>query len=1315
MRKSKRGLLSLLLTLAMVLTMLPTTALAVDVAPVDTAPTDTAAAPAEPETAPAPKETPEEPAPDADVDANADEPAEAPEKPAETPEAPAEDTDAPAGDEAPAPEETTPPADADTGADAEAPEAPEEPAGQPEETPAPEEEPKDEEPDGVTAPAADKVLDSGPVPVLEEGTITFEEILTFENSDLPDSEELFAGYVDKTLYGGDMELFGTAAGDRLAANEKAVYNALKPIVKSIADGTRTATQGISIPLAEKTWQRSEIGLAGVPLVDSNNHLTSEAGKKLNAALATYCDMGAVMDALLADLPYDMYWFDKTIGMATSYGVSYSPTTITLKQFQLSFVVACEFAPGGVRGGYATDASKTSLPKTAAQNAAAIVAKHQDKSDYDKLRAYRDEICDLVDYNYDALKPGTLYGNPWQLIWVFDKNPATKVVCEGYAKAFQYLFDLSSFTEDITCYIVTGDMGSDGSVSAGDGPHMWNVVKMEDGKNYLVDITNCDVGTGGAYRDMLFLVGAPTSDPQKYVLPFGGDTISYLYDEEERGRYTDEDGGFLRLAETNYTVPNATPLTITDATLAEKVFDGFKEGAVTGVTFANAEDGSPVELKLGSDYTAVVTYANENAGTKSATVTVSLTNRNYSLANKTYSIASAEIKKATATAEIALTTNQQKVGKAVGVVVSALNPNSDFVVGQPKTVVMDTPAGITLNRIEDDSVIFTGVYNIPLDATIGDMNFTVKITDPNFVEASATAVLKVVDKGPVNVTLTADKTENVTYGDSVTFTAKAAKANADDTDTLAGKLTLSLGGKVLGETEDLTKDITVTLDKADLKAGTHTLKADFVSSNNFFGNSSNTLEVTVAKKTLTWDTSLVTLNVKQNATAETVANALKGQNDVKVTGALEGETVGVTVEGLKLPVDFTLDTATPGEKTPVALDYTKAELTGADAANYQLPAEKPTVVPVVTEVKVLEDKEEDKDKYVTTETELAEDEAIAIEVEDGITEIPDAIKDKGLDTPGKLVEKLRTEVKKVLTNMEDDNFAAYEVALKYTTDGGKTWNTATDNKYFPITVILPYPEGTDSSYDFKVVHMFTTPEKAGEVETPQVLAKTAKGIKFTVTSLSPISVGWTKASYSGGGSGGGGGGNYSGDIWEKIEKKIEEADKGDRIEAKVTDENMPISTMQALYDDGGVTLVIKWNGEEIIIPAGKALNPSTEAGRIYYPLSYLAEIYKGSKIPSNAGNPETGGVWVVTAPVYTDPAPAPTEPVPVPEAVEPTPEPEAPKAPETPTATAPVQPEEPVNSSSKVGTIVALLALMAAAAAGAYFLYKKRDDDGLYTK
>ena len=57
--------------------------------------------------------------------------------------------------------------------------------------------------------------------------------------------------------------------------------------------------------------------------------------------------------------------------------------------------------------------------------------------------FKNEICNLVDYNNAAADSSTqtAYGDPWQMIWVFDENAETKVVCEGYSKAFQYLCDL----------------------------------------------------------------------------------------------------------------------------------------------------------------------------------------------------------------------------------------------------------------------------------------------------------------------------------------------------------------------------------------------------------------------------------------------------------------------------------------------------------------------------------------------------------------------------------------------------------------------------------------------------------------------------------------------------------------------------------------------------------------------------------------------------------------------------------------------------------------------------------------------------------
>ncbi len=1307
MRKSKRGLLSLLLTLAMVLTMLPTTALAVDVAPVDTAPTD-AAAPAEPETAPAPEETPEEPAPDAgadaDVDANADEPAEAPEEPAETPEAPAEDAEP--KDEAPAPEETTPPADADTGADAEAPEAPEEPAGQPEETPAPEEEPKDEEPDGVTAPAADKVLDSGPVPITLNPP-KFEDVQIVPDADeFPDSDELFAGYVESVMYGDDgAALFSTVAGNNLEGLMKTFYDALVPEFEKIANGTRTNTQ-ITIPYEIRP---TEAGL-------SSNTITNQADlDKFYAYLNAQFDMDwdLFLSAILADCPYDLYWFDKTVG----YGIKptgemiwggqegYFPVNGYRGTYTFSFTVAQAYATGT----YTTDATKTSATTTAVNNAKAIVEKYKGEDvDWKKLKAYKDEICNLTSYNHAAVEnPNTPYGDPWQLIYVFDGKPSTEVVCEGYAKAFQYLCDLSTFTSgNILCYTVTGPMGG----GTGAGPHMWNVVRMDNNKNYIVDVTNCDEGTIGAPDD-LFLAGVASSDGGRtYSFPIKGVKINFSYDAEMQDLHVP---GWLVL-DTDYYPIHQITLEATAATVKQKTFDGISFADVTSVSFKNVEDNSVVELVLGADYDALANYVSPNAGTDKAEVAVAMMARGYKLKGAddkgivklpVSNVTAPAILKAKATMKVELSTNQQKRGKPVEVKVTAKHANTalaEVAAAQPKGVTME---GVTLSAKDG---AFAGTYNIAMDAALGKKTFTATLNDTNFEPLTASADLEILDKGPVTITLTADKT-SVTYGDTVNVTAKVAKTNADDTDTLAGKLTLYLGDKAIGTPiEDLTKEITVTLDKADLKAGTHTLKADFVSGNNFFASNNKTLDVTVAKKALTWDVSGITIAVKNDENLDlTVAPEVQGKDSLGLIGKLEGDDVDIDYN----PADLTAPKFTitgPGSEDMTLILPTKA-LKGADKDNYDLPGDivVKATINAVNEVK----NPEEGEALLVPDTKLEEGEDLKLEMEDGISQVPDNLKNNpDRNTPAKIIGALKQKIEEIFKEIED-NFAFYDVELLYRASENDPWVPAKE-EHFPITITLPYPDNADRSFDFTVTHMNST---TGEVErlTP---VKTNNGLKVKVTSLSPIAIAWQKPTYSGGGSGGGGS-NYSGDVWEKIEKKIEEADKGDRIEAKVYDENMPVSTMQALYDDGGVTLVIKWNGEDIIIPAGKALNPSTEAGRIYYPLSYLAELYKGSKIPTgNAGNPETGGVWVITAPTYDTPAtPVPSEPVPVPEAVEPTPEPEAPKAPETPTATAPVQPEEPVNSSSKVGTIVALLALMAAAAAGAYFLYKKRNDDGLYTK
>ena len=137
------------------------------------------------------------------------------------------------------------------------------------------------------------------------------------------------------------------------------------------------------------------------------------------------------------------------------------------------------------------------------------------------------------------------------------------------------------------------------------------------------------------------------------------------------------------------------------------------------------------------------------------------------------------------------------------------------------------------------------------------------------------------------------------------------------------------------------------------------------------------------------------------------------------------------------------------------------------------------------------------------------------VEGGITAVPDTLKEVGLETPEKVKDELVQAIVSANDKVDTDNIIHYDVTLMYTEDDGNTWIKA-DDSHFPadgkLTVTIPYPDGTDSSYTFTVAHMFTSNafgKTPGEIEIPTV-TNTENGIQFQVTGLSPISVYWTKA-------------------------------------------------------------------------------------------------------------------------------------------------------------------------------------------------------------
>ena len=330
-----------------------------------------------------------------------------------------------------------------------------------------------------------------------------------------------------------------------------VYNEVKPMVKLVADGTRASTI-FEIP---GTWTKpkSEWGITGA--VISAGTLTAEASAAIEAAF----NLDALMQRMLSEMPYELYWFDKTEGIGMSYGVSLSGEILTVKNLKLSMYISQAYAKinegGATYDPFTADTARTSAAKRAAENATQVVAANTAKSDHEKLKAYLNYIKDAVSYNNEAANNNaTPYGDPWQIIYVFDKNPFTNVVCEGYAKAFKYLCDLSSFSEsDLFCSLVTGTM----TVGTSAGPHMWNIVTVG-GRNYLVDVTNCDTGTVGA-PDKLFLCGAAENVPsEKYTATAGSQSIVYEYDAKTLSDYASSD---LKLEEMPYSPTSVSGLTV----------------------------------------------------------------------------------------------------------------------------------------------------------------------------------------------------------------------------------------------------------------------------------------------------------------------------------------------------------------------------------------------------------------------------------------------------------------------------------------------------------------------------------------------------------------------------------------------------------------------------------------------------------------------------------------------------------------------------------------------------------------------------------
>lgn len=378
-----------------------------------------------------------------------------------------------------------------------------------------------------------------------------------DTSALPESDSLYDGYIEQQINartGYGIATVGTTARDTLSGTQQAIYDELKTGLLKITDGTATSAE----------FSISAEVCAQIPPYTNANYpdLTTENGKKVlvsnypNQIQNNYVNPSKIVNALLADCPFDFYWYDRNKGykFEYEYGVdSEDKSMATVTSLTFKFYVATEYAAGSTEGTFTADSTKLPAATGSLDNAQKVVAENENKTDYEKLVAYRDYICDAVTYDI-AVASVSEYQ---QMLNVFDDDNTTNAVCAGYSRAFQYLCELTDWTGDVVCYSMTGTLkeGTDGTAES----HMWNVVGVEgiscptgvslhDG-NYITDITNCDTGAigedGGLFLDQHVINAnlSRLSSLRNMTLTVGDSSLIYTYDESLKDLYC---SGYLPL-------------------------------------------------------------------------------------------------------------------------------------------------------------------------------------------------------------------------------------------------------------------------------------------------------------------------------------------------------------------------------------------------------------------------------------------------------------------------------------------------------------------------------------------------------------------------------------------------------------------------------------------------------------------------------------------------------------------------------------------------------------------------------------------------
>ena len=466
-------------------------------------------------------------------------------------------------------------------------------------------------------------------------------------------------------------------------------------------------------------------------------------------------------------------------------------------------------------------------------------------------------------------------------------------------------------------------------------------------------------------------------------------------------------------------------------------------------------------------------------------------------------------------EIDLSHTSARVGDDISVKVTAKNLNENLVSGvaHPKGVkVLVDNKNLDLN--DDGDGNWTGTYTILEDKKdLEEIQFTVSVDDtsenynnPNDIITELT-ILKEgsTTKDPVKINIKSDN-KNIIYGDYI-ISVNSIENESKPTGNVKVYLDSDMQNEIAtGLAED---EFSLTIDTSKLRSGEHNIVIKYEGDSNF-SEVERDYKMKVSKKQLAWNVEDLSATKESNN-----LNEVDVIGTLKVDGIINNEVIFkqplIITKGFK---DINKVGKHRVEVVPKEGEWDSSFVSNNE--NYILPIDNPFIFATVTGIEeILPDENINNDNYnhkplPIQPSEIGNDKEVRIQ--NGLVKVPDTL--KGYEKFN-TVEKIEQIMKQSIKDVSDNNTLITEVTLWKINDGKR--EQLTSPSYFPkdgkLTLTIPYPEGTNKNFIFKVVHMIIMDgfgKKPGEIEIPEV-TNTENGIQFIVQGLSPILISWTDPS------------------------------------------------------------------------------------------------------------------------------------------------------------------------------------------------------------